>query len=61
MKPDQKFIVTFGSPSDQEEQVMNLVNSGWRIISVTARAITGGANNSSVNGGFGILFEKDKY
>lgn len=61
MKPEQKFIVTYGSPQDQEEKVMELINSGWRVVSVTTRGITGGANNSSVNGGFGILLEKDKY
>ena len=60
MKPEQKFIVTFGSAQEQEEMVMNLIASGWRVVSVTPRAITGGANNSSVNGGFGVLLEKDK-
>lgn len=61
MKPEQKFIVTFGSPQEQEEKVMSLIDSGWRVVSITPRAITGQANGSSVNGGFAILLEKDKY
>jgi hypothetical protein len=61
MKPEQKFIVTYGGAQEQEEMVMNWINSGWRVVSVTPRAVTGHASGTTSNGGFGILLEKDRY
>jgi hypothetical protein len=54
----QKFLITSSNKTDAQREVDSLLADGWRIISITPRAISTGKSDVTEHGGFGILFEK---
>ncbi|MEI8329981.1 MAG: hypothetical protein WCG14_08360 [Chlamydiia bacterium] len=54
----QKFLITSSGKTKAQEEVDAVLNDGWRIISVTPRAVSTGKSDVTEHGAFGILFEK---
>jgi hypothetical protein len=46
------------TPKVQLMDILDMLNDGWRIISVTAREVSTGKSDVTEHGAFGILFEK---
>ena len=58
MATKQKFLITSNAKINAQDEVDAVLNDGWRIISVTARAVSTGKSDVTEHGAFGILFEK---
>ena len=54
----QKFLITSSKKEKAQAEIDSLMEDGWRILSVTPRAVSTVRSNSTEHGAFGILFEK---
>jgi hypothetical protein len=55
----QKFLITSSKKEKAQAEIDSLMDDGWRILSVTPRAVaTGKTDLTERHGAFGILFEK---
>lgn len=57
---EQKFLITSNIKGDAIQEVNQILEEGWLIISMSPRAVSTAHSGTTQHGAFAILFEREK-